>query len=208
MINNFILGIKLLKYTFNFKQNVFLMVIFIFVGIIWLFMPSSSMAQFGPVYLSITGLYLLQMLGSLQFSGMVLSSPKKKRLQTFMPATLSLPCSLIFYALTVLAVVYNKQFTVLIAYGALSMLMMVYEVLWPKLGTAVVIMYTSMMVGIILGFPYLDSTILEGISLGAAIVIGLAEILLGIFLQYQAAQLTYRLPVKSATMLAAIQKYR
>lgn len=207
MINNLILGTKLLKYTFNFKQNIFLIVLFTFMGILWFFLP-GSLAQFGPVYLSITGLYFLQMLGSLQFSGMVLSSPRKKRLQTSMAAALSLPGSLILYALTVLVVAHNKQFTALILFGSLSMLMMVYEVLWMKLGTAVIIMYIFMMFGLILGFSYFDSAILEGISLGAAIGIGLAEILLGACLQYQAARLTYRIPVKYGPMLQALQKYR
>ena len=207
MINNFILGIKLLKYTFQFKQNVFLMVLFAFMGTLWFFLP-GSMAQFGPVYLSITGLYFLQMLGSLQFSGMVLSSPRKKRLQTSMAAALSLPGSLILYALTVLVVAHNKQFTALILFGSLSMLMMVYEVLWLKLGTVVVIVYASMVCGLILGFSHSDSAILEGISPGAAIGIGLAEILLGACLQYQAARLTYRIPVKYGPMLQALQKYR
>ena len=207
MINNLVLGIKLLKFTFNFKQNVFLIVLFTFMGILWFFLPGSS-AQFGPVYLSITGLYLLQMLGSLQFSGMVLSSPKKKRLQTSMAAAISLPGSLILYALAVLVVACNKQFTALILFGSLSMLMMAYEVLWMKLGTAVIIMYIFMMCGLILGFSYFDSAILEGISPGAAIGIGLAEILLGACLQYQAARLTYRIPVKYGAMLQALQKYR
>lgn len=207
MINNLVLGIKLLKYTFNFKQNVFIIVLFTFMGILWFFLPGSP-AQFGPVYLSITGLYLLQMLGSLQFSGMVLSSPRKKRLQTSMAAAFSLPGSLILYALTVLVVTYNKQFTALILFGSLSMLMMVYEVLWMKLGTAVIIMYIFMMCGLLLGFSYFDSAILEGISLRAAIGIGLAEILLGVWLQYQAARLTYRIPVKYGAMLQTLQKYR
>lgn len=208
------LGMRLIKYSFNLKQNVALMVIFTIAGITWF--SFSEMWQFGPLYLSIVGVYANQMLNSLQYSGMVLSSPRKKELQLSVTSLVSLLYSVCFYALTILVSVLDWKlfhqegysFRALVVFGSASMIMMIYEALWPKMGTIMVLMSIFVIFVPVWATMYSGSNLLEGISLEAGLGIGLAGILLGAVLQYQVARLTYRLPVKYAPMLAAIQKYR
>lgn len=209
------LGMKLIRYSFELKQNVILMVIFTILGFLWFFF--TDMALFGPLYLAIIGVYVHQMLNSLQYSDMVLSSPREKELQLSVTSLLSILCSLIYYMLTILASVLDRKLfhqegyfsRASVVFGGVCMFMMIYEVLWPKMGTVMV--FISMFVAFIPAiFAYTDSgsKLLEGISLGAGVGIGLAEILLGAVLQYLAARLTYRLPVNNKLMLAKLQRVR
>lgn len=214
MINKLKLGVKLLKYSFNFKMNVICTVIYCFLGVLWCFLP--NLPQFGPIYLSIVALQVQQMLSSLQFSDMVLSSPRKRELQISVAVAVGVLCSLVFYVLTVGVILLSHKigiqegpsFGSLILCGLLFMVSMVYGVLLQKTGTATVMVLLIMFFGPILWFMSSGDQTLRDISLSTAIGIGLAEILLGAVLQYLTARLTYRLPVKNNPMLQAIQKYK
>lgn len=209
------LGMKLIKYSFDLKGNIILMAIFTILGILWFFF--TEMEQFGPLYLAIVGVYAHQMLNTLQYSDMVLSSPREKELQISVTLSLGILCGLSFYMLTILISVLDWKlfhqegysFRALVVFGSVCMFMMIYEVLWLKMGT--IIMFLSILVAFIpvfLAYTESGSRLLEGISLGAGVGIGLAEILLGAVLQYLAARLTYWLPVRNKMMLARLQRYR
>ena len=209
------LGMKLIKYTFDLKGNIVLMVLFTILGILWFFF--TEMNLFGPLYLAIIGVYAHQMLNTLQYSDMVLSSPREKELQISVTLLLSILCGLSYYMLTILVTVLDWKlfhqegysFRALVVFGGVFVFMMIYEVLWPKMGT--IMMFLSILIAFIpafLAYTESGSILLEGISLGAGVGIGLAEILLGAVLQYLAARLTYRLPVSNKMMLARLQRYR
>lgn len=209
------LGMKLIRYSFDLKGNIILMVLFTILGILWFFF--TEMEQFGPLYLAIQGVYFHQMINTLQYSDMVLSSPREKELQISVTLLLSILCGLSFYMLTILLSVLDWKlfrqegysFKALVVFGSIFMVMMIYEVLWPKMGTIMVFVTILMVfIPIFLAYTESGSRLLEGISLGAGVGIGLAEILLGAVLQYLAARLTYRLPVRNKMMLARLQRYR
>lgn len=214
MINELKLGMKLLKYSFNFKMNIISAAIFFFVSVIWCFLPNSPL--FTPMYLTLVGLQIQQMLTSLQFSDMVLSSPRKKEIQISVAVTIGVLSSLVFYVLTVGVIFLSykigtreePQFGILILCGLLLLERMSYEVLWQKTGTAVVVVFILIFFGPILLFLSPGNQVLLDVSLGTAVGIGLAEILLGAVLQYLTARLTYRLPVQYKPMLQMIQKYK
>lgn len=214
MINELKLGMKLLKYSFNLKINIISTVLYFTLGILWCFL--ANLPQFGPIYLSFIGLQIQQMLSSLYFSDMVLSSPRKREIQISVAVTVSVLSCLVFYVLTVGVILLSHKigiqegipFGSLILCGLLFMVLMVYGVLLSKTGTAMVIVFLIMFFGPILWFTSSGDQVLRDISLGAAVGIGLAEILLGAALQYLTARLTYRMPVKYKAMLQAIQKYK
>ena len=175
------------------------------------------MREFGPLYLAIVGVYVHQMLNSLQYSNMVLSSSREKELQLSVTLLLNILCVFIYYLLTILISVLDWKlfhqegysFKNLVVFGGVSMLMMIYEALWPKMGTVMVyILMFAVFIPVFLAYSDSGSKLLEGISLGAGVGIGLAEILLGAVLQYLAARLTYRLPVNNKLMLAKLQRVR
>lgn len=214
MINKLKLGMKLLKYSFNFKLNVISSAIFFTISIVWCFLP--NMAQLTPMYLALIGLQIQQMLTSLQFSDMVLSSPRKREIQISVAVTVGVLGSLFSYALTS-GVIYlgykigtreEPQFGILILCGVLLLERMVYEVLWQKTGMVAVIVFVLMFFGPTLWFLSPGNQVLRDVPLGAALGIGLAEILLGAVLQYFTARLTYRLPLKNNPMFQAILKYK
>lgn len=174
------------------------------------------MPQFGPVYLSLITLSIQQVLTSLQFSDMVLSSPRKREIQISVAVMVGVLGSLFSYALTSGVIFFcykigvreEPQFGILILCGVLLLERMVYEVLWQKMGTVAVIIFILMFFGAVLWFLSSGNQVLREISFGTAVGIGLAELLLGAVLQYLIARLTYRLPVKNNPMLQAIQKYK
>lgn len=209
------LGMKLIKYSFDLKGNIILMVLFTIMGILWSFF--TEMELFGPLYLAITGVYAHQMLNTLQYSDMVLSSPREKELQISVTLLLSILCGLSYYMLTILVSVLDWKlfhqegysFRALVVFGGVFMVMMIYEVLWTKMG--MIMVFITVLVAFtpaFLAYTESGSVLLEGISLGAGVGIGLAEILLGAVLQYLAARLTYRLPVSNKMMLARLQRIR
>lgn len=214
MINKLKLGVKLLKYSFNFKLNVISSAIFFTISIVWCFLP--NLAQLTPMYLALIGLQIQQMLISLQFSDMVLSSPRKREIQISVAVAVGVLGSLFSYALTSVVIILGHkigtweepQFGILILCGVLLLERMVYEVLWQKTSTAAGIVFVIMFFGPVLWFLSPGNQVLPDVSLGAALGIGLAEILLGAVLQYLTARLTYRLPVKNNPMLQAILKYK
>lgn len=209
------LGMRLIKYSLELKQNVILIVVFTILGILWFFI--TEMGEFGPLYLAIVGVYVHQMLNSLQYSNMVLSSSREKELQLSVTLLLNILFVFIYYLLTILVSVLDWKlfhqegysFRNLVVFGGVSMLMMIYEALWPKMGTVtVLISMFAVFIPAFLAYTDSGSKLLEGISLGAGVGISLAEILLGAVLQYLAARLTYRLPVNNKLMLAKFQKVR
>ena len=209
------LGMKLIRYSFDLKGNIILMVLFTVLGIVWFFF--TEMGMFGPFYLAIIGVYAHQMLNTLQYSDMVLSSPREKELQISVTLLISILCGLSYYLLTILISVLDWKlfrqegysFRALVVFGGAFMFMMIYEVLWLKMGTIMVFITLLMVfIPIFLAYTESGSRLLEGISLGAGVGIGLAEIFLGAVLQYLAARLTYRLPVSNKMLLARIQRYR
>lgn len=214
MINRFKLGMKLVKYSFKYGQNVGYMGFYTLMGIIVYFLPYSRLLM--PIYLTLASLWIPQMLGSLQYCAQVLSSPSNRKLCTSVIVAVSLPICLAFYALNFLFVYIDDKrgigerypSSVLIVYGAMVMAMMIYEVLWPRMSVVMAAVFLLVVYVPVFFYMISEDYVLDGISLGAAAGIGFAEILLGAVLQYLIARRAYRMSVKYEPMRQTIQRYR
>jgi len=84
MINDFKLGLKIIKYGLNLKGCMALSIIFLIMGILMDFVvPSSPM---NGVYVGMGGMMMVQLICSVSVSSMVQSSARKKQIQTSVPA--------------------------------------------------------------------------------------------------------------------------
>ena len=214
MMKNYKIGIKLLKYGYGIKQNVVCTMLFIVAGFLFIFFIPENFA--GMFYLSASALCLVQILYSLNATAMVNSTSRRKALCTSVPVLLCLPLQLIFYGV-----------------GSLGELLMLYMgkvqeqyLAWDMiiLGGAMLVFeifiagaYKFFMVSVVMACVGLFAFVFGGdislrivspdIPLGAAIVIGLAEILLGACLQYLLSLLLYRHPISKAAQMWQLQKY-
>ena len=93
---------KLLKYTMNAKMSIVSIIIFITVGILFELLTVfagnrisfQTWLDYGALFLFTAAIYPAQLIYSMDMSGMVQSSPYKKKIQTLFPAFLSLPSNL------------------------------------------------------------------------------------------------------------------
>lgn len=84
MINDLKLGCKAIRYGLNLKGNLIVVILFLVLGCIMEFMVSDMI--FGGMYVGLGSMMIVQLIHSVAVSGMVQSSPYKKRLQTRVPA--------------------------------------------------------------------------------------------------------------------------
>lgn len=214
MIKDFKRGIKLLKYSFRWKLNMTIAAIFFLLGTVFFFLP--DMRHYGPVYWIITGSFTLQQLGNLSVSSMVRSSPRNKAMQTSIAVAMSFLLNLILYAMVVLARIliwrFNGQgqypFAELVMYGVLIIILMIYYGMIYKMKAFALIVWAFIFAAALVGMQEMTVQVLPEISMGAALGIGLAVILLGACLQYMLARLTYRRPFGSKMLIQQIEKYR
>lgn len=84
MINDFKLGLKIIKYGLNLKGCVFVSVLFVTLGIFMdVAVPESPI---NGMYIGMGGMMMVQLICSVSVSAMVQSSSRKRQLQTSVPA--------------------------------------------------------------------------------------------------------------------------
>ena len=84
MINDLKLGHKVIKYGLNLRGNLIAIVLFLVLGCVMEFMTPYMIM--GSMYMGLASMMLVQVVHSVAVSTMVQSSPRKKRLQTRVPA--------------------------------------------------------------------------------------------------------------------------
>lgn len=187
--------------------------IFFLIGTVFFFAP--YMRHYGPVYWIVCGSFILQQLSNLSVSSMVRSSPRNKAMQTSIVVAISLVFHVIMYALIawVRILVWNINgqgqypFAELVMYGLLIMILMIYYGMMYKMKAYALVMWVIIIAVVLMGMQGVTSQVLPEISMGAALGIGLAAVLLGACLQYVAARLTYRRPFGKIA-IQQIEKYR
>ncbi len=108
--NQLILGAKLLKFSFQMKTNMILLVVFLLFGILE-DVTSKGAYIMGAYFLAITSMYISQFLNGLCISDMVQSSRYKKALLVDIPALYHVLITFAFYLILAgLRLVYGKVF--------------------------------------------------------------------------------------------------
>lgn len=214
MIKDFILGIRLLKYCYGIKTNVACAMLFLAAGALLLFrMPDNGI---WTIYLVGSGAFLAQILSSLNATAMANSSPRRKALNTLIPMILSLPLYLLLYGASCLVELWmlykgkvweQELAQSVIMAGLVMMWFMVYIGGAFKYFVASLMMAVVAILFIIFGGNIIFAILEPHISIGAALLIGLAEVLLGVVLQYLLSLLLYRQSASKAAQMRQLQKY-
>lgn len=95
------LAFQLLKYSFDLKSNLILMVVFALVGIVE-FIAGEDMSFLGGYFFVLLWMFPMQMLAGIGYANLVAASPQKKRLLTNSTAGLCTVGTLIGYAVSLL----------------------------------------------------------------------------------------------------------
>lgn len=208
----------MLGYTFGIRQSVVFMVLFTVFGIVTC-LRKGNLGSMGGFFIILMGMWPVQLIQSLPGSQMVQASPWKKALQTWVPAMMGLVCFVAGYLIVLLlrlpgsasadAAELSRMSGELLLVGASTFLMMLY------CGAAYKFMVVSTVLFLVL---YLGGTMAYNIifviferplsiSLQAAAVIGLLEIVAGAFAQYGISLLLYKYPVSKHAQFRQLQKY-
>lgn len=93
MINDLKMGFRVIKYALSFKSSLFALIVFAILGCAIEFMTPGT--PLGGLYLAISAIFVIQLVHSVCVSAMVQTSPYKKKLQTVIPACMTLAAYLI-----------------------------------------------------------------------------------------------------------------
>lgn len=214
MLKDFKLGIRLLKYGFGVKANMFFAGLFLAVGICaLLFIPVNGTWM---IYMMASAAYLVQILSSLQVTAIANSSPRRKALHTKIPVLISLPFYLLLYVAGCLVELWMLHIgrrqeqevaqSVIMA-GLIMVLFMIYVGGAFKYFVASVVMACTVILFIIFGGNIIFEILEPHIPIGPALLFGLAAVLLGAILQYLLSLLLYRYPASKAAQMRQLQKY-
>ena len=228
MTNDIKLGFKLLRYAHGIKGNVACAVILALFGVIIMVLDlviTVSSGEYSGIgasagfLLIVSGMFPTQMLFSLNMTGLVLSAPVHKKMQTKIPALCSFVCmaaifSFIILFKAVMIAIYPKtiqgvcnELIMIALLGAVVMgyMAIAYKKFW--LGTILFfVVYGFFMVS--------DKKILNlnifspGVgSFLLACVLGIAILALAAVFSYGVSVLLYKLPVSKMSQPVALRKY-
>ena len=212
MIKNLKRGIKLLKYTYKLKLNVIMSMIFFIVGLIFLLEPEMG-SVIGSIYLMWAGMIVTTFCFNINVSSIVQSSPFKRTLQVTVPVVLNLCYCMMAYLLFLLieALFWSvggreQDPGVLVFYGLMAIVFMAYSSTAYKIFGLATVFFAVAFLSLLWGGEQPIRQMSAGLSLGGAGAIGLGEILLGAFLQYSLALLTYRMSLSRSAIVREPRK--
>ena len=222
MMNNFKLGIKLLRYGSGLVSMMVCGVIFFVLGLlIYIWDKTFENAGLsGDVLMMVLVMFPAQIIYSLSVSNLVQSSPVKKRMQTSVPATVTCFCVIALYLLLSLIngimIIRHPEYIRAICVETVTMAVFVAFIM-----ISIAVAYKHFWMSFIDGFAvyYMISarmTIVEkfqfeifGSNAGSfvlALVIGLIIIVLGGIGQYGVSLLVYKAPMSKYAQSAAVRK--
>jgi len=104
MISDLKLGFKLMKYGHAAKLSFIASIITVVFGLLYTVLAIFGYSNFpGGYFIMMSALFLMQLLATVNVSNLVQSSPAKKRLQTRIPALLSVALMLVGHLLNVIS---------------------------------------------------------------------------------------------------------
>ena len=220
MINDLKLGYRSLRYTYNLKGNITSAALMFGLGIL-ISLFSSINTYMGSFFIMIAGMMPVQMIYSLNITGLVLSSPVRKRMQTRIPTVCSLVSILgIYLFLAVMKVLcawvnpemqsyYCKDLVAAAVFGAAMMLYMgiAFKYFW----ISTILFFT----GFILISDVIERVLYSNggiwsqgvVSFAIAILLGIAILAAAAFLSYLLSLALYKKTVSKRSQNANLQKY-
>lgn len=213
MFKNLKLGIGMLKYGYRSKLMLVMGIAFFCLGILFMILFSDLGYFAGASYFMITGIFCGSAVSSLGFTGIAQSSPRKKALHSSVPVILN-TCwfYLTYFVFMFIRLVLwrvrgqGMQPGEPVIYGLLAIICMVYCLGCYKLVFVAMGLFVLMYFPICLGGSELICQALAGFPLWGAVLIGLAEILLGACIQYGLYRLAYRLPMDKMAVNVSLRK--
>lgn len=222
MMNNFKLGIKMLRYGSGLVSMMVCGVAFFVLGLLMNIWDKTlgNAGLSGDVLMMILVMFPAQIIYSLSVSNLVQSSPAKKRMQTSVPATVTCFCVIALYLLLSLIngimIIRHPEYIRAICVETVTMAVFVVFIM-----ISIAVAYKHFWMSFIAGFAvyYMISarmTIVEKFqfeifssnagSFALALVIGLIIIVLGGFGQYGVSLLVYKAPMSKYAQSAAVRK--
>lgn len=216
MINDFKLGVKLMKHGLQFKSSMLCVLAFIVIGIV--FEMSDSNMPFGGFYMMIGGVFIYQLVQSVTCAGLVQTSPQKKRLQTTASAMCAFVGTMIANTISIIVkllvahlnhtqssslaanIIFTSGYTViLMVYLGASM-----KAFLPSSGLFFVLLFGM---GFFYGFLASRSSNLElNLSVGAAIAISYLAVIVGSALMYVVSLALYKKDFSKMTFESSLKR--
>ncbi|MCI9337085.1 MAG: hypothetical protein HFH93_06005 [Lachnospiraceae bacterium] len=220
MMNDWKLGIKMMRYGYGIKTNCIVGGITVVLGIGAAVLGGISGNMFPADYMMlVVGMLPVQVLFSLNITGMVQASPGKKRLQTRIPALINFSVMTVVYLAEILisGIILLIQPQSREGMGK-NLLLMAVLMAAIMLYTGVAYKYfiiSSLCVvpviciglsGGIIGDSRLTDFLAIDISLGQAVAAGLALLIAGALGQYLISLLIYRAPLDKMGQVAPLRR--
>lgn len=209
---------KMLGYTFGIRQSVVFMVLFTVFGIVTC-LRKGNLGSMGGFFIILMGMWPVQLIQSLPGSQMVQASPWKKALQTWVPTLIGFVCFVAGYLIVLLlrlpgsinadAAELSRMSGEMLLMGTTAFLLMVYCGAAYKFMVASTVIFLVLYMGGTMAYNIIF-VIFErslNISVQAAAVIGLIEIVAGAFAQYGISLLLYKYPISKHAQFRQLQKY-
>lgn len=221
MINDIKLGFKMLRYAHGIKGNIVCSAILALFGVIIMVCSArfSGVGASAGFLLMVSGMFPTQMLYSLNVTGLVLSAPVQKKLQTKIPALCSFVSMVAIFTFVtlfkaVMVVIYPEtlqaacnELTMIALLGAVVMgyMSIAYKKFW--LGTILFLAFYGF-------FTVSDNKILNlsifgngAASLLLAWGLGIAILAAAAVIGYGVSLLFYKLPISKMSQPATLRRY-
>lgn len=217
MINDFKLGLKLMRHGLQFKYCIVSTILFLVLGL-GVMTSDVPIVMIGTIYAMFGGIMVYQLVHSLTCAGLVQSSPLKKRLQTSVPAICTFACMVILNTIIVCAKLWMARL------NHTPMTDVATDIMLGSVGTVIVLVYMGMamkafwlstivfivacsiggfFIGIGLGLEWFVSW---NVSIGAAVVISYLAVAVGCFLMYLISLALYKKDYSKTTFDSALKR--
>ena len=217
MIGQIKMGVKMLRYGHSAKLNMGMAGFFFLLGVVIECLPVFRLRIWGDYMIIVNGMWMVQMLYSVNVAGLVQTSPWKKRLQTSVPVAIGF----LGYALCYLVIVLLKLLefvradaeqlatvpVMLIIDAVIGAWMMVYCGTAFKYYIPSTIIFMGVFYGWFFGTDMAYNVPQIALPVWVAIVIGYAILLAGAVLQYGLTRLLYCKTLDKKGQLRGLQKY-
>lgn len=216
MIKQLKLGFQMLRYTFGIKTCAIMGGIFLLVGILVEVMGQSVNVT-GTLFISITGMWPVQLVYSLGVSDLVRSSKWAKAMETSIPTLVGFVSFLAAYLLAFclklphLSIASEEAMEIMVAEmilaGTVALMLMVYCGIAYKFFIIATILFF-----VVFGFGGFNAPFMLvekmhlSLTFGQAALFGFLEILVGALLQYGISCLVYKQPLSKKAQMRGLQK--
>lgn len=220
MIENFVLGVKLLKYGFKVKQNMLFMAAILVIGIAVEFVTEGTNI-IGGFYILIVGMFMQQLIMSLNLSSLIQTSKIKKATQTSLPTIVSFILYLVM--LTIISVekyifvmkrpdiAFDLKLTYLTVVVLFFFSLIYCGFSYKYYVSSILCFFIVVMVAVSISTmsSYSEDFFLNPVlnmSMGAIIAIGYVLFVAGILLQYAFSILTYKKEISPIAFKAMMKR--